>query len=148
MSGSLVPFPSSNKAFVLDSWPLMKWLKGREPTASRVDQWIEAARDGHLDLVLSTINLGEVYHTCWSLWGEQEADRIHSRLALLPILVLHPSEKDATVAVRLKARFRISYADAFTAGLSREIGAAVLSGDPDFLKLIHSQICAVEWLGA
>lgn len=148
MSGNLVHFPRCNKIFVLDSWPLMEWLRHREPIASQMNEWMEAALEGRLGLILSTINLGEVYYNCWHLWGEQEAERIHSLLVLLPIQIRHPSEKDVVAAARLKARFKISYADAFTAVLAQEIGAAVLSGDPDFLKLLQADICAVEWLGA
>ena len=148
MSGNLVHFPRVSQTFVLDSWPLMEWLRRREPIASQMDEWMKSALEGRLGLLLSTINLGEVYYSCWHLWGEQEAERIHALLVLSPIEVRHPSEKDVAAAARLKARFRISYADAFTAVLSQEIGAAVLSGDPDFLKLLQADICAVERLGA
>ena len=148
MLGNLVRFPSGSRILVLDSWPVLEWLRGRESAFTRMNGWMEAARVGRVDLVLSTINLGEVYYNCWHVWGEPEADRIRSRLLLLPVRLRHPTEEDVAAAARLRGRFRISYADAFTAVLAQEVNAPVVTGDPDFLKLLQAGICDLEWLGA
>jgi len=55
--------------FVLDSWPVMEWLKAREPVATRFDELIDLANLGRAHLLMSTINLGEVYYLSWKEWG-------------------------------------------------------------------------------
>ena len=44
----------------------------------------------------------------------------------------------------MKAEFPISYADCFAAATALILGAAVLTGDPEFRKL--SKVVSVDWL--
>jgi predicted nucleic acid-binding protein len=47
-------------------------------------------------------------------------------------------------AARLKAKYAISYADAFAAATAKRIDGRVVTGDPEF-KAIESEV-AVHWL--
>ena len=47
-------------------------------------------------------------------------------------------------SVDFKARFPVSYADAFSIALAKRNGARVMTGDPEF-KSVESEI-AVQWL--
>ncbi len=49
-------------------------------------------------------------------------------------------------AARLKARFPISYADAFAAATAREENAILVTGDRDFKVLEKERIVSVDWL--
>ncbi len=148
MSGSLAPFQGDSGFLVLDSWPIMEWLKAREPAATLFDETIERAKAGHVILLLSTINLGEVLYNCWNVWGEDRAEEIQASFRALPIMIVHPTEEDVRSAARIKGRYKISYADSFTAILAVDCAAPVLTGDPDFLKLLQNGVLAVDWIGA
>ncbi len=69
MSGNLVQFPTVKSTAVVDSWPVMEWLKGREPAKTRFRAILEDAKFRRLRLVISTINLGEVYYNCIYAFG-------------------------------------------------------------------------------
>jgi len=43
---------------------------------------------------------------------------------------------------------RISYADAFAAGLAMELRCPLVTGDPEFLALAKSGIIELDWIGA
>jgi hypothetical protein len=116
MPGSLGTPASSSPILVVDSWPAMEWFKKRRPIADRFRLLIEEARVGGPILLMSSINLGEIYYNCWNAWDEARADEA------------------------------LAYADAFAAVLAMEFGATVLTGDPDFLKLRDAGLIAVEWL--
>ena len=47
---------------VLDAWALMGWLQNEEPVSSLVDHMLDQSTTGEIDLVVSWINLGEVYY--------------------------------------------------------------------------------------
>jgi len=47
-------------------------------------------------------------------------------------------------AARLKAKYRIAYADCFTAALGKLKKAEVITGDPEFRKL--SKEIRVKWI--
>jgi predicted nucleic acid-binding protein len=132
---------------ILDSWPVMEWLKDRDPAATVFEALIDRARTRRTSLYLSTINLGEIYYNSWIEWNEARAERTLERLRQLPIFVVHPTAEDAIAAARLKGRYNISYADCFTAVLALELRAPVLTGDIDFLKLAKGGLLEVEWLG-
>jgi uncharacterized protein len=134
--------------FVLDSWPVMEWLKGRQPLAADFRTLLANARIHKVELVISTINLGEIYYNCWNEWDEGRAEQVRLEFTELPIRVVHPTAADAHFAARLKGRFKVSYADAFAAVLAIELNAPVMTGDRDFLKLKDVGVLSVEWLGA
>ena len=49
-------------------------------------------------------------------------------------------------AAHIKARFRISYADAFAVVAAQDHGAVVMTGDPEFGPLAGAGLVTVEWL--
>jgi ribonuclease VapC len=49
-------------------------------------------------------------------------------------------------AAHLKARYPISYADAFAAALAKRNGAHLMTGDPEF-KAVEPEV-AIHWLTA
>jgi predicted nucleic acid-binding protein len=137
----------AERLLVLDSWPVMEWLKQREPAATKFDLLIDRARAGDVKLLISSLNLGEVYYNFWSVWGESRAEEIISDLDALPVHVFHPRQEDVLAAARLKARYQCSYADAFAVVLASEFQGLVVTGDPDFLKMRDRGTVRVEWWG-
>jgi len=62
----------------------------------------------------------------------------------LPITLSPVTEDRIFAAARLKAEHSMSYADAFAAALAQELGAALVTGDPEF-KSVEPTL-RVMWL--
>jgi ribonuclease VapC len=148
MSASSAHIQVVSPLLVVDSWPVMEWFKNRQPMANQFRTILEMARAGHPKLLLSSINLGEIYYNCWREWGEVRADEAIDLIGSLPIQVLHPTEVDVLSAARLKGQYPVSYADCFAAVLTLKHGGSVLTGDPDFLILRQNGVVRVDWIGA
>ena len=50
-------------AFVLDSWPMVAWLKGQQPGAVITRDFLQRAARREIQLLMSIVNLGEVYYS-------------------------------------------------------------------------------------
>jgi len=148
MPGSSAGPPNPSRCLVLDSWPVMEWLKNRQPVADFFPDLVSLAKLGQVELLMSTINLGEIYYNWWNEWSEARADQTLEVLRALPIMMIHPTEDDALLAPRVKGQHKVSYADAFAAVVALEFNAPGLTGDPDFLKLRAANLIVVQWLGA
>lgn len=130
---------------VVDAWALLAWVRNEQPAAESVRLALEAAGDGGASLFMSWVNAGEVYYMLSRKHDAKMADEFLTRLPSLPIRLVLPEEDDIMAAARLKARYRISYADAFAAALAMKENAAVITGDPEFRGL--TEVVGVEWIG-
>ena len=94
---------------------------------------------------MSIINFGEVIYRTAKRHGIEEAKRVEGISRFLPILIISPVEETLVMrAAYLKARYPISYADAFAAALTEEEKAILVTGDRDF-KRVEKKI-KIEWL--
>jgi predicted nucleic acid-binding protein len=121
--------------FVLDAWAILALLQKEEPAASRVKQLLEDADRGNVDLFMSVINLGEVTYRIGRVKGEIEAQETLEKLRRLPLTVVPATEGAVFSAAGFKMRHAISYADAFAAAAADELGAVLVTGDPELLSL-------------
>ena len=129
--------------YVLDSFALLAYFQA-EAGGLRVRELLEAARDGQAALELSLINAGEVYYLASREQGRTRADEMLRDLRDLPITFQPATEERIFAAARLKAQYPISYADAFAIALAQELGATVVTGDPEF-KTVAAQV-KILWL--
>jgi predicted nucleic acid-binding protein len=131
---------------VLDSWPVLEWLKDRAPAAARFEGYIEQAVQGKLQLYMSRINYGEVLY---SVHKNLPKVANQATKAFLEIPIEFVSVDDALVddAAALKSRYAISYADAFAAALALRLELPLATGDKDFLPLTPLGL-QLLWLGA
>jgi predicted nucleic acid-binding protein len=131
---------------VFDSWALLAWLLD-QPAAAYVDALLQQADQGDdLQLVMSWVNVGEVYYMARRKLDAAKAEEFLKRLPSLPIRLVLPTEEDILAAAKLKAGRRISYADGFAAALSQRAGAALVTGDPELKAM--GDVIRVEWIGA
>jgi predicted nucleic acid-binding protein len=121
--------------FVLDAWAILALLQKEEPAAGRVKQLLEEAEKGTSELHISIINLGEVYYRVGRAKGEREAQGMLSAIRRLALAVVPSTEKAVFSAARFKMRYTVSYADAFAAAAAEELGAVLVTGDPELLQL-------------
>lgn len=148
MSASSAPSPSDNQRLVLDTWPVMEWLKGRQPVARSFLALLERAQHHEITLYLSMINLGEVYYSSAKEWTSDRADEILGRMQQLPITYVAALNNEVLSAARLKAVHQISYADAFAVSLAIHLECPLLTGDRDFLPLATDGVLNIDWIGA
>jgi predicted nucleic acid-binding protein len=139
----------SRGARVLDSWALLASLL-REPAAPTVNEMLRQASTGALALALSVVNAGEVFYRLARRHTRSEAEEYWFDLlgGELPIRVVPATTERVLQAARLKASYRLSYADAFAVALSRELNAPLATGDPELGRLAEQGVLVVDWLGS
>ena len=69
-------------------------------------------------------------------------------LAQTPIEVWPAGRDDVFAAARLKAGFKMSFADAFAAATAMGLNAALVTGDPELRALEDAGLVRLEWVGA
>jgi len=148
MSASSVLSPSDSQRRVLDTWPVMEWLKDRKRAADYLDLLLAKASMSEVRLFMSRMNLGEVYYSTARQWGVPRADVVLTRMQELPIDLVSVSDAAVVQAAALKIAHKISYADGFAAGLAMELGCPLVTGDTEFLPLAKSGIIQLDWIGA
>lgn len=124
----------------LDSWAILAWLDGEEPTLSRVNAMISSRP------VVSWVNLVEVYYRVERDHGRAAADDTLTELRrqLSPDL---PGTARMIEAARLKARAPIALADCFAAVTAAAHDLTLLTGDPELIELSDPP-CVIEDLRA
>lgn len=121
------------KQYILDANAVIRYLQGGKG-ADKVE-WILlqcAAQQAHARM--SVINAGEVYYGMIRLAGE--ADAISAFHELRNIISFVPVElEQAIAAAKIKAQFKLGYADSFAAALAIRENCVLVTADPDFDKL-------------
>ena len=115
--------------FVLDSSALLAFLHG-EQGQELVAELLAAADEGRLTVRLHRIHLGEVYYLLYRRGGEKIAEAMVDDVRKLPITIDdRVSPMLMREAAKLKATNRVSYADAFAAGLAKVRDARLVTCD-------------------
>ncbi len=135
----------SPAAYVLDSFALLAYLEG-EAGMARVRSVLEGAAAQRHTVYLSLINLGEALSITERERGLVEARRTLGAVDQLPLAIVGVSRGTVLAAAHIKARFPISYADAFAVVTAQDHGGVVMTGDREFEPLAAAGIIAVAWL--
>ena|SRR5437867_1044976 len=122
---------------------MLAYLDG-EPTAQQVRQVLRRARKNQLVVLFSLINYGECLYVTELEQGLQQAQRAAGIIDQLAIRVVPADRSLVFAAAHIKARYAVSYADAFTIALAKRTGARVMTGDVEF-KSVEPEI-SVQWL--
>jgi predicted nucleic acid-binding protein len=128
-----------SEQFVLDAWALLAMLQGEEPAASRVSQLLRAGEREEVMLLLSMINLGEVYYRTGRRVHRAAAENALKEIRRLSLTMVPVSDDLVLAAADFKMEYAISYADAFAVALADRTGATLVSGDPE-LDLLGDRI--------
>ncbi len=128
--------------YVLDSYAILAYLEG-EPGASVVVDLLQRARRDVV-LFMSLINFGEVAYIAERERGTQQAAAILRDIRSQPIRLAGVNERRALAAAHIKARYPLPHADAFAVALAQELGAPMVTGDPEFKTV--EPIVPVLWL--
>ena len=129
--------------YVLDSYSLLAYF-GNESGAKIVEQILIEAGSGDCALYCNLINLGEVYYISAREDSVETADAIIARIKRFPVELVQNDERLTLIAARIKAFFRVSYADAFAVATAIDKKAMVLTGDREFKSV--SDLVQIRWL--
>lgn len=133
----------AQKRSLLDSSALYAFLN-RERGLEKVNDLLRTARRAKEPLLMNEINIGEVYYLIARRQSLERAEHFLRHLQSLPIEPVSTSFADVLEAARLKARFPISYADAFVVATALRADAVVVTGDPEFHAV--SELVEIQWL--
>lgn len=133
------------KTRVLDSWAILEWVTGRQPAADLVGRMLAQAEHGHIRLLMSAINVGEVYYFLRKHHSEALAESWRGSSRTLPVTIEAPTIEDIWSAATLKSRFPIAYADAFAAALAQKYHCPLVTRDPEFRRVDQLE---VDWIGS
>ncbi len=93
---------------------------------------------------MSEINIEEVYYITGKGRSIEQTEEFLHRLETLPIRPVANSFADVVEAARIKARFPISYADAFAVSTAIRMDAAIVTEGPELHAVGH--LIAIDWL--
>ncbi len=133
----------AKKRSLLDSSALLAFLN-RERGFERVKLLLRTAAASDEPLLMNEITIGEVYYVIAKDRSIEKAEEFLHRLQTLPVQPVANSFPDIIEAARIKARFPISYADAFAVATAIRMNAAIVTEDPEFRAIEH--LVTVDWL--
>lgn len=122
---------------VLDAWAIVALVKA-EPAAARVRAVVEE-HEPHA----CSVNLGEAYYSLIRSHGRRLAHESVERIRQL-VTVHAPTWAVTRDAAEIKARGRLSYADAFCVATARWCQAPLYTGDPEIVALDGDDLEVVD----
>jgi predicted nucleic acid-binding protein len=132
---------------VLDTWAVIAWLRD-EAAAARVERLFADAGVGRVRLLMSAVNVGEVFYITARWRSLTDAEIVMRHLQELPLEICPAPNTLIWEAARVKAQHRISYADAFAVATAVRESAALVTGDSEVKAVGEKGVVRVEWIGA
>ncbi len=135
---------ASKPVYLLDSFALLTYLND-EPGNARVQEILALAESRKCRLIMCLVNLGEVLYITERRRGLKMAQKVLALVESLPLELLDASRDLILEAAHIKARYTLSYADAFAVAAALRENTLVITGDPEFEAV--EQVVRVEWSG-
>jgi len=128
---------------VLDSYALMAFFED-EPGADFVRGLIQKAVESDTNLLMSVVNLGEVWYSIARTNSPEIADQYVHEIKGMGIEIVDADWTLTHQAAAFKVNGNISYADCFAAALAKIRKAELVTGDKEF-KPLDGEI-KISWL--
>lgn len=128
---------------VLDSYALMAFFED-EPGADTVRSLILKGEEGSINLVMSVVNLGEVWYSIARTNSPETADQYIGEIKGMSIEIVDVDWVLTRQAALFKVGGNISYADCFAAALAKSKKAELVTGDKEF-KSLDGEI-RISWI--
>jgi len=128
---------------ILDTHGLLVFLE-REPGFEKVKSLFVAALEEDNNLLMTSVNFGEVYYIILREFGEKKVNEVEKIIQTLPIEIVDVDLQLAREAARFKAVKKISYADCFAAALAKLREGEVVTGDKEF-KVLEGEV-KISWV--
>ena len=131
--------------FVLDSYSLLAFFRD-EPGADAVEKLLnEAAEDKH-ELYITVVNVGEVYYMSCRKDSVAKANQVWEAMRKFPLHFIEIGMELSLAAAKIKANYKLSYADAFAAAVTIQKKATLVTGDNEFEALKGETNFKVKYL--
>ena len=133
------------KKIVFDSFALIAFFR-RETGYEFVRDLLVKISNDESEGYMTTVNIGEIYYMmCRKSNTKNAEDAIHALLHF-PIQIIEADLKLTLEAAKLKAKYPVSYADAFAAALTINKKAILITGDSEFEALSGETNFKVKYL--
>jgi ribonuclease VapC len=130
-------------AKVLDAYAIMAFFED-EPGADFVRSLILQAEEGNIDLLMSVVNLGEVWYSIARTNSPETADQYIHEIQGMAIEIVDADWQLTRQAAAFKVDGKISYGDCFAAALAKNRQAELITGDAEF-KVLQDEI-NISWI--
>jgi predicted nucleic acid-binding protein len=131
------------KTYVFDASAIFSYLQ-KKSSAAKVNQLLKDSSHGRIDILISSVNYGEVYGEIFRRHGHDKAVATTSAIEPLPIRILDVTAQRVFRAAEVKSKYKLYYVDSFAAALAIENQATLVTSDSDFRSLGSS--VSVLWL--
>jgi ribonuclease VapC len=131
--------------FVLDSYAMLAYFRN-EDGREKIEQLLNDAVAEKHELYMTCINAGEVYYMAYRKDGADKAALVWKALQQFPIHITEVDMAFTHKAAQIKARYKLSYADAFAAALTISRKAILITGDNEFEALSKEANFKVKYL--
>ncbi|OIQ07539.1 PIN domain protein [Moorella thermoacetica] len=138
-------YPESAGDYILDAYAVICYLED-ETGAEKMAELLQKAREKLIKLLLTWVNLGEVYYRVYRRNGEIEAKKVLETVKKWPVEFLVGDEELTLAAAKVKALHLLSYADAFAIGAALQYKATVVTGDPEIKEASNKLGFPLLWL--
>ena len=122
---------------ILDASALVTYL-WKQSGYEKVQNYLTKATD-EKRLLMTTVNLGEVYYLLLRDHGSEDADKILKIIETLPINFVEVDTQLAKQAAFYKATKKLPYVDCFAAALAKLRQGELVTKDKDF-KIVENEI--------
>jgi predicted nucleic acid-binding protein len=133
----------AKKPRVLDSWAMLAFFQN-EPSADQVEKIITEAHTTGTDLLMSVVNVGELWYSITRAHSAKHADAVINELRTLKIAFIDADWEVTQQAAQFKAKGRIAYAECFAAAVAKKFKGDLVTGDPEF-KQVEGEV-KVLWV--
>lgn len=127
---------------ILDAHALLAFFE-KEPGYEKVQAAFVNAVEKDSNLLMTSVNYGEVYYIVLRECGQQKAEEIEGIIRTLPIEIVDVDISMAKEAARFKAKYKISYADCFSAALTKLRKGELHTGDKELNQI--KDIIKITW---
>jgi predicted nucleic acid-binding protein len=134
------------KTYVFDASALFIFLE-KKTGAAKIGELLRDAMRNRAEILMSSVNCGEVYGKILREYGPDRAAATMSAIYPLPIHMVDATQERSFRAAEIKAKYKLFYVDSFAAALTIENKATLVTSDSDFRKISSFPVMWLKNLG-
>ena len=122
------------KKIVFDSYALIALFR-QEPGYELVRDLLLKMANDESEGFITAVNVGEIYYMICRKSNTKSAEAAIVAIKQMPVQIIDSSLESCLEAAAIKAKYALSYADAFAAALTINKKAVLITGDDEFESL-------------
>ena len=133
------------KKIVFDSFALIALFRQEKGYELVRDLLVKMAND-ESEGYITAVNVGEIYYMISRKSNIKNAETAIAAVKQMPITIVEPDLKMCLDAAAIKAKYSLSYADAFAAALTIAKKAVLITSDDEFDSLLKEPGFKVKYI--